>query len=254
MSTKFKTVPNQKVVRVSKPAVKTNFLQIGIEEWQQASRELSQGAFKIWLYLMSNANGYEFALSSSDVCEKTGISQSTYKRAMPELEEKGYLNFSSGITYIAQNEPTRGIKMNQHVVSKRTNTLVQNDTTSGIKMNQEIDKQIITDKIDSTLSSTWEETKRQLITKGISEELIEAMKAAKPQTEWDKYGYGMLFTASYQNQIQTKLNQDAAKAKETELAKEIARTQNPTMYQTGTIVEKSEGKAVVKKNGMGFKF
>ena len=38
-----------------------------------------------------NANGYSLDLYPVDFCNKTGLSDSTYRRAFTELEEKGYL-------------------------------------------------------------------------------------------------------------------------------------------------------------------
>lgn len=56
-----------------------------------ASRELSTQAFKVYLYLVMNKNGYEFALSSQDLQKTMGISDSSHKRGVRELTEKGWL-------------------------------------------------------------------------------------------------------------------------------------------------------------------
>lgn len=56
-----------------------------------ASRLFNGSAFRIYLYMCMNKNGYEFALSSQDVMSVMGISSSSYKRGIKELIEKGWL-------------------------------------------------------------------------------------------------------------------------------------------------------------------
>lgn len=96
------TMPNQKVVIIQKENYKSDFLQIGIEEWQEASKILSPAAFKLYLYLASNANGFKLALSQLAVEFAIGISKSSYHRAIKELEENGYVYKKSGNVYFFQ--------------------------------------------------------------------------------------------------------------------------------------------------------
>lgn len=95
----MKTYPNQKIVKIKKEKYNSNFLQIGIDEWQGACKKLSGSGFKLYLYLASNANNYDLALSAKDVEESVGISHSSYKNAVQELINTGYLEFKTGNLY-----------------------------------------------------------------------------------------------------------------------------------------------------------
>lgn len=52
---------------------------------------LSNSAFKLWIYLVDNADGYKLDLYPVDFCNVANISYSTYQRKFDELIEKGYL-------------------------------------------------------------------------------------------------------------------------------------------------------------------
>ena len=82
----MKTYPNQKVIHIQKRTYEDNFLQVGNDEWQRAARELSGSAFKLYLYLAGNKDGFELALSQKAVEDTTGLSKNTYHRAVEELE------------------------------------------------------------------------------------------------------------------------------------------------------------------------
>lgn len=61
------TYPNQRMVCVHREPVKTDFLGIRNDNWKAAARDLSAHAFKLYLYLASNANNYTLALSPAAV-------------------------------------------------------------------------------------------------------------------------------------------------------------------------------------------
>ena len=87
------TYPNQRVVTVLKEDCNKDFLQIKNDDWQTAGMNIeSYGAFKLYLYLASNKNGFSLALSPVAVEDAIGISESTYRRAFKELESLGYLS------------------------------------------------------------------------------------------------------------------------------------------------------------------
>ena len=56
-----------------------------------AMNALTNVGFKVYMYLISNQEGYTFGLSRVDVIEKTGISSKSYTTAVTELIDKGYL-------------------------------------------------------------------------------------------------------------------------------------------------------------------
>lgn len=83
--------PNQKVITIHKEKCEDNFLQVNNTNWQVACEKLTYSAFKIYLYMASNQNGYTFALSYEDVNCSVPMSRKTYDKAIKELKNQGYL-------------------------------------------------------------------------------------------------------------------------------------------------------------------
>lgn len=95
----FKGVPNQKAFKVNKKREQDNKTDVRISDLFkkdifEACKNLKDTTFKVYMYLISNQDGYVGGLSKVDVLAQTGISESSYKRALKELEEKGYLLYS----------------------------------------------------------------------------------------------------------------------------------------------------------------
>ena len=163
------TVPNQKVVVIQKNSYKSDFLQIGISEWQEASKVLSPAAFKLYLYLASNASGFRLALSQVAVENAIGISKSTYHRAVKELEEKRYLQLDCGNTYFFQCSSPKNETITEKESSPKIETnSPKNETTQSqkwdqvsSKMNREIDNIDNTDKINKEKEEKEKEIKEK---------------------------------------------------------------------------------------------
>jgi hypothetical protein len=88
------TVPNQKTIKTNKELCDKShyYTQINLDALQYAMSDLKGEAFKLWVYLGKNINGYTFALSPVDAITNWGIgSKSSYTRAVKELIDKGYL-------------------------------------------------------------------------------------------------------------------------------------------------------------------
>ena len=85
------SVPNQYIVKINKHPYEKNFLQIGIDEWMEASKVLSKAEFQFYLYLAGNRNGYPLELSRKYVMEKLDICETTYKKLVGSLKKAGYL-------------------------------------------------------------------------------------------------------------------------------------------------------------------
>ena len=91
------SVPNQKKIfiqRVSEKAAK-DYLKVSNNSLEVAMYNLKGNAFKLWIYFADNKNGYAMDLYPVDFCTKAKVSDSTYRRAFEELENKGYLIKSS---------------------------------------------------------------------------------------------------------------------------------------------------------------
>lgn len=61
------TYPNQKIIHIQKKKVVKDFLQIGNSEWKKAYKDLKASTFGLYLYLASNADGYDLALSQKAI-------------------------------------------------------------------------------------------------------------------------------------------------------------------------------------------
>ena len=81
------TFINQKIVIIDRTLIKN---KIPREILFAAMNKLDNIAFKLWIYIIVQKQD-EFALSAVDFCKVSGKCRSTYKRAVAELVEKGYL-------------------------------------------------------------------------------------------------------------------------------------------------------------------
>ena len=95
----LKTVPNQKAYTVVKKREPKSDKDVRLsdvfkEDIFLAAQNLKDTTFKLYMYLISNKDGYVAGLSRQDAINKIGISESSYKRGIKELEEKGYFIYS----------------------------------------------------------------------------------------------------------------------------------------------------------------
>ena len=93
------TFPNQRMIKIHRESVKTDFLGIKNENWQSAARDLGAHALMLYLYLASNANNYTVALSPAAVRQAIGMARSTYHDQFHKLVDRGYLVPSHGNTF-----------------------------------------------------------------------------------------------------------------------------------------------------------
>ena len=98
------TFSNQKIVIIDRTLIKN---KIPNEILFAAMNKLDHVAFKLWIYIIVQKQD-EFALSAVDFCKVNGKCRSTYKRAVIELIEKGYLRLidEEKNTYIFEPSPS----------------------------------------------------------------------------------------------------------------------------------------------------
>lgn len=84
------TFGNQKIIVIDRTLIKN---KIPTEILFAAMNKLDNIAFKLWIYIIVQKQD-EFALSAVDFCKISGKCRSTYKRAVVELIEKGYLRLT----------------------------------------------------------------------------------------------------------------------------------------------------------------
>ena len=87
----FTTYANQKSVCIHKPAVRNNFLQIANSDWMEANKTLTPYGLQLYLYLASNADGYNLELSPQHAENTAGIRRTTFYEYLRKLEINGYL-------------------------------------------------------------------------------------------------------------------------------------------------------------------
>ena len=87
------SVPNQRKIIIERTTdtVRKDYLKVSNESLYTAMYNLKNSAFKLWVYFADNMNGYAIDLYPVDFCSKSGISDSTYRRAFDELQDLGYL-------------------------------------------------------------------------------------------------------------------------------------------------------------------
>ena len=85
--------PNQKGIRIVKArADALNYYnKFNLSSLNRALTSLSPSAFKLWAYLNSQQNNYEFGLSGEVVSKLLSMSRPTYNKAVHELIDKSYL-------------------------------------------------------------------------------------------------------------------------------------------------------------------
>ena len=93
------TFPNQRTIIIHREPIKTDFLGISNHTWQAAARDLGAHAFLLYIYLASNKNNYNLALSQVAVTNAIGMPRSTYHDQFHKLVSKGYLKNTHGNTY-----------------------------------------------------------------------------------------------------------------------------------------------------------
>lgn len=66
------------MIKINREAARRDFLGIKNENWQAAARDLGAHALMLYMYLASNADGYNLALSPAAITEAIGMPRSTY--------------------------------------------------------------------------------------------------------------------------------------------------------------------------------
>ena len=95
--------PNQRLITIHRDAVskgtKEPFLNIDCRNLQDAMKDLTNSAFKVYLYFVSNRDGFRMGVSPADIREKTGVCLETVRKGIRELQIKGYIIFEEDYKY-----------------------------------------------------------------------------------------------------------------------------------------------------------
>lgn len=147
------TVANQRTVRVHRERASADFLGIKNENWKAAARDLKPHALLLYMYLASNADNYELALSPAAITAEIGMPRSTYHDQFKVLVNKGYLVNTHGNTYdfFEKPQPRTVIQdleeRSPHVLNFEDNSAdgisIEQPVLNGAGANIEINKNII---------------------------------------------------------------------------------------------------------------
>ena len=170
MANNFKTVPNQKVVSISKAACndaarENYYAKINLQAMGAAAQALEAGAFKLWVYFAKNQNGYQFALSSKEVEASFGMKIKQYNNAVDQLIEKGYLVRGEGNYYTFCEIPVNTKEDNEKCLIPKGNNEVITKKDNGVitKSNNELLPQGIRNITNTTQNITKDITEEKLL-------------------------------------------------------------------------------------------
>lgn len=92
----FYTVPNQKIIVTVKAKADTEniYSKDNISAVLQAMRTLTDRAYKLFMRMNLNKNGFTYPLSPALIKKDTGMSETRYREAVKELIKKGFLKQS----------------------------------------------------------------------------------------------------------------------------------------------------------------
>lgn len=133
------TYPNQRLIKVNREKVTSDFLGIKNENWQAASRDLGAHALQLYLYIASNANNFTLALSPAAVTRDIGMARSTYHDQFHKLLNKGYLIPVNGNTYAFFEAPPSAAQSKNSITDTGLN-FENNPTVEEICLSDEQEK------------------------------------------------------------------------------------------------------------------
>lgn len=92
----FETYPNQKQVKVIRESVPKNtsnraYLCAYQDNLKEAMLRLTPAAFKVYVCLLFNADGFKLRFSPENIRNMTGLCKDTIRKAMTQLEQQGYI-------------------------------------------------------------------------------------------------------------------------------------------------------------------
>ena len=88
--------PNQMMLQVHRKATgPKNVIIIRSDNFFKAVRTLSHSALKVYMYLISNKDGFRKLMRREEMAQELNVSSRSISRAIAELEEKGYIRWDT---------------------------------------------------------------------------------------------------------------------------------------------------------------
>lgn len=179
----MKTAANQKIVCLHKALAdrENPYGIVNKDCMYRASQNLGYNEFRIYMYIITNTDNYEFALSPADIAESMGANKREIQKNINSLIKKGYLILEpdSGNRYIFREDVAKETNItgcgnttvleNNSVEIPHRNMLENNALICGNPSQDSVEiphRNITEDYIKSTLDSTDatlnEQTNQQL--------------------------------------------------------------------------------------------
>lgn len=105
------TSPHQRIITIKRDMPKQSkenkrpYMIAYTDVIEEAARNLSNvGAFKVYMYCISNQDNYKFGCSPQDIADRYGLNLDTAKKAINKLIDKGYIVKTKG-TYEFHEKP-----------------------------------------------------------------------------------------------------------------------------------------------------
>ena len=137
--------PNQKIVTVHKAVVdeKNIYMRLNKKAMIEACKKLRGLELNAFLYLSSNQDKYEMALSTEDMAQQMGGSVRSYQTAIRSLIEKGYLvqNHKNHYDFydFPDNVKTTDVNTQEDAVQPEENCPLNNVKTSLYKAEKHVE-------------------------------------------------------------------------------------------------------------------
>ena len=102
----YETFPNQKQIKVIRENVinskenKRPYIIAYQNNLIEAMNCLTPAAFKVYVCLLFNADGYKLRFSPENIHKITGLCKDTIRKAMKQLEQQGYLESIDFYRYV----------------------------------------------------------------------------------------------------------------------------------------------------------
>ena len=95
--------PNQRGITIHKELIqqgsKEPFLAVKNVSLFYAMKDLTNSAFKVYIYFLANRDKYRMGISPAAIKNQTGVCIETARKAIRELEIKGYIVYAGDMKY-----------------------------------------------------------------------------------------------------------------------------------------------------------
>ncbi len=153
------TSPNQKIIHIHRESLAGSFLGINNETWKNAARVLGAQAFLLYIYLASNKDDFNLALSPKAIQQEIGMPPSTFRDQLPKLEAQGFLMPGKGNVYHFYETPITQSTRGALNSTEEKSTAAVHESTAAVYERTPEDIQIYINNKERIINKPGEEDK-----------------------------------------------------------------------------------------------